>query len=125
MSMTEHLQRQGGVVGRWQLASDDLLVARREVRVRRWQRVGRCYIAQNGPTTEAQRQWVAVLNAGPTGVLAGRSAAQSAGLRGWSDGLIHVLVQRGASTPPKLDGVKIHWTRRGVDVHPVSLPPRV
>jgi hypothetical protein len=103
----------------------ELAHARYEVRSRRWQRLGRCYIAQNGPLTEQQREWVAVLNGGRTAALAGRSAAASGGLRGWSDGLIHVILQRGASTPPKIDGVKIHWTRGSVDIHPAACPPRV
>ena len=123
--MSQLLRAQAGVVARWQLASDELLTARRELRVRRWQRVGRCFIAQNGPLTDLQRQWVAVLNAGPTAVLAGRTAGSAGGLAGWSDGLIHVLIQRGASTPPRLEGVRIHWTRGGIDRHPVAAPPRV
>jgi hypothetical protein len=63
-------------------------------------------------------RWVAVLNGGMGARLAGRTAAAAAGLTGWSDGLIHVLVRRGASTPPKLDGVEVHWTRGEVAVHP-------
>lgn len=125
MSFEERLSRQGNVVARWQLTPGELAHARYELGARRWQRVGRCYVAQNGPLTEAQRQWVAVLNAGPTGALAGRTAAEGGGLRGWSDGLIHVLVQRGASTPPKIEGVKVHWTRGEIAAHPIALPPRV
>src|SRR5437016_9771509 len=93
----------------------DLAHARYQVASRRWQRLGRCYLAQNGPITDLQWHWIAVRNAGVTAALAGRSATAAAGLRGWCDGLIHVLVQRGASTPPRIDGVKIHWTRAEID----------
>src|SRR5438270_11518990 len=99
MSIPEHVQRQAGIVARWQLVRDDLLVARREVRARRWQRVGRCYVAQNGPITDLQWHWIAGRNAGVTAALAGRRATAAAGLRGWSDGLLHVLDDGGASTP--------------------------
>jgi hypothetical protein len=125
MGIADLLRRQDGVVARWQLHPDDMLLARREVRGRRWQRVGRCFVAQNGSVTESQRAWIAVLNAGPSAVLAGRSAAAAAGLVGWSDGRIHVLIRRGASTPPRLPGVKVHWTRGEIDAHPVSQPPRL
>jgi hypothetical protein len=102
-----------------------MVVARRQVASGRWQRVARCYVAQNGPLTELQRHWVAVLNAGAEAALAGRSGAAAAGLRGWTDGLIYVLIPRGASVPPALPGVKVHWTRGTIDRHPVATPPRV
>src|SRR4051812_19145425 len=105
------LDSQAQVVARWQMTSQELVKARREIAARRWQRIARCYIAQNGPLTELQRQWVAVLNGGPKAALAGRSAAASAGLVGWGDDLIYVILRRGASTPPRLPGVKIRWTR--------------
>ena len=119
------LEAQAYVVARWQLTSVELAKARREVAARRWQRIARCYVAQNGPLTERQRQWVAVLNAGPRAALAGRSAAAAAGLTGWDDGPIHVIVPRGASTPPRIEGVKLRWTRGLVDIHPAASLPRV
>ena len=107
------------------MSSDDMAKARRQVAAGRWQRFARCYVAQNGPLTELQRHWVAVLNAGAEAALAGRSGAAAAGLKGWGDGLIYVLVRRGASTPPALPGVKVHWTRGEIRRHPVGSPPRV
>src|SRR3954468_3477886 len=123
--MESLLDAQSQVIARWQMSSQEMGRARRQVAAGRWQRIARCYIAQNGPLTELQRQWVAVLNAGPTAALAGRSAAAAAGLTGWSDGLVHVLVRRGASAPPTLRGVKGRRTGGHIDTHPVASPPRV
>jgi hypothetical protein len=123
--VVELLEAQAGVVARWQLPAAGLAWGRREVRGRRWQRVGRCFVAHNGPLSQLQWHWVAVLNAGATAALAGRTAAAAGGLIGWRDQSLHVLVQRGASSPPALPNVVVHWTRHEVDLHPVALPPRV
>src|SRR3954454_13414895 len=123
--MESLLAAQEQVIARWQMSSQDMVKGRRQVAGGRWQRIARCYIAQNGPLTDLQRHWVAVLNAGPTAALAGRSGAAAAGLAGWGDGLVHGIVRRGASTPPTVSGVKVHWTRGDIETHPVASPPRV
>jgi len=123
--MESLLAAQEQVIARWQMSSQDMVKGRRQVAGGRWQRIARCYVAQNGPLTDLQRHWVALLNAGPTAALAGRTAAAAAGLAGWGDGLVYVIVRRGASTPPALDGVKVRWTRADIDMHPVASPRRV
>jgi very-short-patch-repair endonuclease len=49
-------------------------------------------VAHNGPTTEEQQRWIAVLASGTDAVLAGISAAVAGGLRRRTDEFIHVLM---------------------------------
>jgi very-short-patch-repair endonuclease len=68
-------------------------VVRRRVNGGRWQRP--CHgviVAHNGPLTAEQREWAALLTAGPGAVLAGTTAARRGGLRGYDSDSIHVLV---------------------------------
>lgn len=79
----------------------------------RWQRLGVAYVLHNGPLTRHQRWRVALLNCGPRAVLAGFTAAEALGLRGWERDLVHVLAPAGVA-PPRVDGVgiRLHRTRR-------------
>jgi hypothetical protein len=79
------------------------------------------------PLDRAQRRWVAVLAAGPRAALAGTTAAELDGLRGFADETIHLVVPRGyRSRIPRIPGVQVHESRRltAADVHPTRFPPR-
>lgn len=105
------------------LSRDQITV---EVRAGRWQRVGRTVVAAHNATlSPLQRDWAAVLSAGPTAALCGRSAAAHFGLRGWDDGSIHVLVEHGTSPAAVPLPVKVHESRRygPDDRHPLAAPP--
>lgn len=59
----------------------------------RWQRPCRgVVVAHNGPLTAEQREWAAVLAAGPGALLAGATAARLCGLRRYEPEAIHVLL---------------------------------
>ncbi len=93
----------------------------------RWQDVGPTVIvAHNGPISPEQRQWVAVLNAGPRAALCGRTALSNQGLVGWEDDAPHVIVERGSKPPelPEIE-VRVHESRRfdpERHVHPARTP---
>lgn len=69
-------------------------------------------ILHNGPLTPQQRRWAAVLAAGPGSSLAGVTALEVAGLRGWEDAAVHVPAPRGR-TPSQINGFRVvmHETR--------------
>ncbi|MET7875907.1 DUF559 domain-containing protein [Micromonospora profundi] len=77
----------------------------------RWRQVHRAvFVAHSGPVSAGQRRWAAVLAAGPEAALAGLTAAQAGGLRGFPDRPIHLLLpasSRRGSLPP---GVRVHRT---------------
>jgi hypothetical protein len=90
-------------------------------------------VTHNGPLTDEQRLWVALLGAPPGALLHGPSAAVQDGLRGLTpDGL--TLVIPGSSCNPakaQLDlpsdwGVEVRWSRvlGPEDVHALGVPPR-
>lgn len=115
-------QDNDGVLSRTQL--HDLGVnrwdIRREVRSRRWQVPGRHAVAlHTGPLD--QRAWwrVAVIEAGRHAALDGVTALLAAGLRNYSEPLIHVSVPRGAH-PGGCPGVRVHETRRRADAEVVE-----
>lgn len=91
-----------------------------------WQQVGpRAAVLHGGPLTRDQRWWCALLNTGSRAVLAGVTATEAAGLRGYESEAVHVKLPKGArhqATP----GVVVHTSRRhdDSDVHPLGLPPR-
>jgi hypothetical protein len=93
----------------------------------------RVVVFHNGPLTEEQRMWVALLGAPPGAMLHGLSAAAWDGLRGFPpDGLS--LVIPGSSYKPRgkqfallsEEDVLVHWSRRlgPEDVNDAALPPR-
>ena len=119
---------QDDVVSRGQLRDlgyDRWAVSRR-IRGQRWQAAGaRAIICHTGPISTRQRWWCAVLNTSPHAVLAGATAAEAAGLTGFEDDALHVVVAKG-SRPAHPDGVVVHESRRLLpdDIHPAVLPPR-
>src|SRR5262245_14710691 len=88
-------ERQCRVVTRAQLHAggfhkDDI---RSAVSACRWQPVGRrVVVLHNAPFKQLQRDWVAVLLAGKPAALAGLTAATAAGLTGFADEQVHVVV---------------------------------
>lgn len=99
---------------------------RHQVEARRWQTIGpRVVVLGNADPTKGQWWWVAVLNAGPQAALAGATALEAHGLRGFEAAdAIHVAVPAG-NRVPALPGVKVHHSRRltGAEIHPVRRPP--
>jgi hypothetical protein len=119
------LAEQSGVVARWQVDIPDWQQASKQVHSRRWQRAAaNVIVAHNGPLTQEQREWVAVLAAGPGAALCSVTAARWHGFRGFDDSLIHVMASHG-QRPAVLPGVRVHRTRMsfGADIHPVRQPP--
>jgi hypothetical protein len=123
------LLRQDGVLT-WRQARRHLSekAVRHRVRSGRWQVAHRgVYLTHSGPVTSQQRLWVASLAVGNgrTALLAGDTALDRLGLRGWKPRGIHVIVPatRVDSDPPA--GVVVHRTRRLArrDVHLNGAPP--
>lgn len=118
---------QAGVVSRAQLrvAGVDRWQIRNQVQARRWRLIGRrVVVLHRGALSARQRQWVAVLNAGPQAALAQRSALAAAGLEGWQSDAVHVVVPKGVRVPP-LASITVHQVRELVDVDWRKSPPRV
>jgi hypothetical protein len=103
------------------------LTSRKAVRHRiaagRWQQPTRSVlVTHNGPISPAERRWIAVLAAGPDAMLAGISAAEAGGLRGYPDDSIHVLVPAGRRVPGLPPGVVVHRTTHLDEA--IGQPPR-
>jgi len=77
---------------------------RRQLRRRRWQRVGRCVVMHNGPLSDDQLLWCAVLSPGGTAALARESALVAAGVKGLGRHPLCVVVPWNR-TPALLAGV--------------------
>ena len=80
----------------------------------RWQRAHRgVFVAHNGPVTTRQRRWVAVFAGGNGRMapLAGLSALEECGMRGYPATQIHIMIpaRRMETDPPR--GVVPHRTR--------------
>ena len=88
------LYLQDGVLSREQALGHMTVAAlRHRVTSGRWQRAGSgILVAHNGPVTDDQARWIAVLAAGPHAVLAGLAAARAGGLRRDPGPVIDVLV---------------------------------
>jgi hypothetical protein len=94
----------------------------------RWAAFGhRVVVLHRGPLATRQRRWVAVLNAGPAGALAGLTAAEGFGLAGFETQTVHVVVPHGSWVSGRLPGVKVHVSRRFAlaDRHPARVLPTV
>jgi hypothetical protein len=117
----------------WVLSRDQLRAAgfgkehvRAAVRAWRWQALGRrVVVLHNATLTDRQREWAAVLLAGKPAALAGLSAAAAAGLTGFADERVHVLVA-GDSNTSWPAWVQVHNSRRfsARDIHAGTSPPR-
>ncbi len=104
----------GPAAVRWRLSSG------------RWQRSApRVLVAQSGPLTVLQHQWVGLLHAGPGATLGRETAASLDGLRGYESDLVQVVVRSGRHVP-RLRGLVVHRSTAltDVDVHPLRMPRR-
>ena len=98
---------------------------RHRLRSGRWQRPHRAvYVAATGRLSRAQRRWIAVL--ATDGLLAGLTALEVSGLKGYVRTPIHVVVPvlRNVRRPPT--DVVVHRTSRlrAADGSPAAVPPR-
>ena len=83
-----------------------------QVRAARWvERTPRVISTTTGELTREQREWLAVLHAGPRSMLANLSAARRHGLEDWERPFVSVLVDDELSFEP-VDGVDFFRSRR-------------
>lgn len=126
---------QDGVVSRDQVAAlngDRHCIAHR-VASGRWQVVGpRVVVVRTGELTFRQRLWVAVLHSGADSALAGLTAAEAHGLRGFASTTLHTVVPHGADATGLHDTrtgtvVRVSQSRRLSDelIHPARSPRRL
>ena len=105
---------QEGLVARRQLIQIgiDWERARNEVLARRWvEHTPRVLATVTGELTPIQREWLAVLHAGPRSMLGSLTAATSHGLAGWTRPHVSVLVDDELSFEP-VRGVDFFRSRR-------------
>ncbi|MEN3309163.1 MAG: hypothetical protein V7603_5365 [Micromonosporaceae bacterium] len=92
----------------------------------RWRRVHHgVYLAHSGPILRHQALWIAYLSEGRGAYLAGATAAEMCGLRGYHTGVIHLLIparMRDRDPPPGVLAHRTGWLTRG-EVNPYGLPP--
>jgi hypothetical protein len=121
-------ERQAGVVSRDQLRTYGLErhFVRAQLSARRWQRASATVlVTTTGPLSREQRLWVGVLQADRPAALAGLTALEVAGLRGWTREEVTVLVPK-SDDPVRLDGYRFLETRRDVPALTApSAPPRL
>jgi hypothetical protein len=99
---------------------------RAQLAARRWHRPVRGVIVlHNGPLTESQRRWVALLAAAPDSALGGLTALTVDGFDGFAVGRPQVVQPMGARRPTYRDVVP-HWSiyLGDADVHPLRRPRR-
>jgi hypothetical protein len=121
---------QAGVVSRRQLCAlgVDADAIAWAVRARRWRLVGRAVVVHRGPLDRDARWWCALTHVGPGSALVAWTAAEAAGLAGFEQEKVHVVVPAGYHhSRTTLPGVKLHVSRRfqAADLLPASGPPRV
>ncbi len=118
--LTELGLAQDGVLGRDQLAGlgFDRHHIHQRAKTGRWTAIGpRVVVLSTGSLTFRQRLWVAVLHSGPDSALAGLTAAEANGLRGFVTSTLHTLVPHGSDASRLVDpvaGVTVapHQSRR-------------
>lgn len=125
---TQDASTSGHVTSRAELLAGGVTrsMLRRHLRAKRWRQVGpRAIVLHNGPLSWEDRLRVALITTGASAALAGLTAAQAAGLRGFDDSTIHVCVPKGAHVV-HMPGVVVHVLRRmrADDVLPNSSPRR-
>ena len=109
---------QEGMVARRQLNEygASWMRVRNEIAARRWvERTPRVISTVTGDLTLKQREWLAVLHAGPRSMLANLSAARRQGLTGWERPWVSVMVDDELSFEP-VDGVDFFRSRRPFDL---------
>jgi very-short-patch-repair endonuclease len=92
----------------------------------RWRRAHHgVYVTHDGPVTRPQLLWIAYLALGSSTYLAGLTAAESCGLRGYGGGPVHVLIPARRRDPNPPSGVVVHRTTRltRAEVNPLGTPP--
>ncbi|MBA2532167.1 MAG: hypothetical protein H0V23_08690 [Nocardioidaceae bacterium] len=97
---------------------------RAQLAARRWQRPARgVVVTHNGPLTECQAAWVALLRCPHGTALAALTALGFDGVNGFPEPKPHVVLPAGADRP---SGVVPHWSTElsTLDVHPLRLPRR-
>ncbi len=99
---------------------------RARVANRRWQRPHRgVLVTHNGPLTADEEMWVCLLAAPPGSALAGASAAQLEGLRGFESTRTCVVVPYGQRGFCRQGVTVLRSSRLGPeDVHPLRVPRR-
>ncbi|WP_188779698.1 hypothetical protein [Marmoricola endophyticus] len=110
----ERARLQAGMLGVWQLSRLGVTrsVMRHKLATERWgQHTDRVLATTTGEPTLLQRQWLGVLHAGRGSLVGGVSAAENAGLRGWSRDHVTVLVDDEWSFDP-VPGIEFFRTRR-------------
>ncbi len=109
---------QDGMVARRQLNEYGVswMRVRNEIAARRWvERTPRVISTFTGELTPRQREWLAVLHAGPRSMLTNLSAAGRQGLTGWERPWVSVMVDDELSFEP-VDGVDFFRSRRPFDL---------
>lgn len=88
----------------------------REVDNDRWRRLGKhTVLLHTGPVSSAALHWRAVWEvAQDVALVDGVSALHAAGLTGYTEGVVHVSVPRGAQCP-RVEGVRTHRVTRRAD----------
>lgn len=126
-SLQELADLQDGVLSWSQaLACTSRSHARWAVRSGRWQRPSaRAIVLHNGPLSERQRVWVALVSAPPGSAVGGLVAANHDGLSGFAYENVDIVVPQGQRRPT-IPGAVIRWsTQLGDDsVYPFRLPRR-
>ena len=120
----EHLAAELGVLA--PAVAADVPALHRMVNAGCWKRYGSVVVQHNGPLTDEQMIWVAVLRAPKGVVLAGATAAVRRGLR-WTEPASPRLLVPAAGPLPHLSGVRVRRTRilGTADVHPTAQPPQL
>ena len=127
LAASEVAESQAGVLHRRQLSELGWSYAQVEAEISagRWRRSGEMtVITYTGPATRTSIRWRAVLEVGPTAVLAGVSALQAAGMSGIDAASVHVAVPKSSRPRRPRGGVVVHETRRlrRQDVAATGLP---
>jgi hypothetical protein len=101
-------------------------VVRHRVARGMWQRPCRgVVVTHNGPLSRAETMAVALASAPPRSALAGPTALEVAGMTGFIDERIHVVIPAGGRAP-SWDGLVVHESTEltPADVHPTQEPRR-
>jgi hypothetical protein len=122
------LDSQDGVITRAQaLRYVSAKTIRQRLATARWQEPHRSvFVTHNGPLGPAEKRWVALLTVGNEAVLAGLTALQAAGLRGYDDDAVHLLVPARHQPARAPAGIVVHRTTvfPVKDVLVAGRPPR-
>lgn len=135
VGLAHRAAEQDRVVSRDQLAflGADRHLVRHRVATGRWSCVGpRVVLLGTGELSFRQRLWVATLHSGPSSALAGLTAAEADGLRGFSSPVLQAVVPHGTAAADLVDAragviVRVSQSRLLTEelVHPARQPRRV